>query len=395
MQGTPDATRNHTISMSITLQKKLLIEAVGKVTKAISSKTTIPILTGIKLTSDAQGITLTGSNSDISIKTFIPAEQDENVYAEIQTPGSIVVPSRLFSELIRKLPEEDVHIEADSRLTATITSGAAEYNLNGMDAEEYPSLPVIRETVSGKIKTALLKDLIHKTVYAVSDSETRPVLTGVRWSNRDNMLECVATDGHRLAQRSVPVQSFQEEDFSNIIIPGSSLKELAKILTDDNDDESIDLFITQNQILFRTQNVQFYSRLLNGKYPDTGALIPKDSKTSITLSTRALYAAIERASILAKEERNNVVKLKTEGDRLEITSQSPELGRLLETLSAEKIEGEDLRISFSAKFMMDALSRIDAEQIRISFTGPMSPFVIRPIGDNGILMLILPIRTYR
>ncbi|WP_188803460.1 DNA polymerase III subunit beta [Sporolactobacillus putidus] len=379
--------------MKFTVQKDKLSDAVNRVMKAISTRTTIPILTGIKITAGLDGITLTGSNSDISIKSFIPLEENGSENVEIDKAGSIVLPSRLFSELVRKLPDEQILIEADSRLIAKITSGKAEFSLNGLDPDEYPNLPVINEKDVVSIRKDLLKDLIRQTIYAVSDSETRPVLTGVKWTIKDGRLDCVATDSHRLAQRSVSIESVNETEVFNIVIPGTSLNELSKIL-DDDDEKNIDLVITANQVLFKTRNMQFYSRLLDGNYPDTSRLIPSDSKTTMTLSTKDLYHSIERASLLAKEERNNVVKLRADGEQVEISSQSAELGRVFETLNTEKFEGETLHISFSAKFMMDALSKIDAQNVRIFFTGPMRPFIIRPIGDEGILMLILPIRTF-
>ncbi|MCQ2010686.1 DNA polymerase III subunit beta [Sporolactobacillus sp. STSJ-5] len=379
--------------MECTVQKEKLVDAVNRVMKAISSKTTMPILTGVKITSGSDGITLTGSNSDISIKSFIPLEEDGNENATINTPGQIVLPSRLFSELVRKLPDDEVHIEVDSRLITKIISGATEFSLNGLDPEEYPNLPIINENDVFRIRKDLLKDLVKQTVYAVAVTETRPVLTGVKWIIQDGRLSCVATDSHRLAQRSVTIEDAEESGTHTLVIPGPSLNELSKIL-DDDDEQMVDIVMTNNQILFKSHNVQFYSRLLDGNYPDTSRLIPNDSKTTIDLGTKALYHAIERASLLAKEERNNVVKLRAEGNQVEISSQSLELGRVYETLVTEKFEGDPLRISFSAKFMMDALSKVDAQTVRIHFAGPMRPIIIRPIGDENILMLILPIRTF-
>ncbi|UAK18049.1 DNA polymerase III subunit beta [Sporolactobacillus terrae] len=379
--------------MKCTVQKDKLADAVNRVMKAISSKTTIPILTGVKITSGRDGITLTGSNSDISIQTFIPLEEDGNENAVVHTPGQIVLPSRLFSELVRKLQDEDVHIEVDSRFIAKITSGATEFSLNGLDPEEYPNLPIINGSDAFRIRKDLLKDMIKQTVYAVSVTETRPVLTGVKWMINDGKLSCVATDSHRLAQRSVSVENGEDSGTHTLVIPGSSLNELSKIL-DDDDEQLVDIIMTTNQILFKSNNVQFYSRLLDGNYPDTSRLIPTESKTTIDLGTKDLYRAIERASLLAKEERNNVVKLRAEGNQVEISSQSLELGRVFETLVPEHFEGEPLRISFSAKFMMDALGKLDAQSVRIHFVGPMRPIIIRPIGDENILMLILPIRTF-
>ncbi|TGA98744.1 DNA polymerase III subunit beta [Sporolactobacillus shoreae] len=379
--------------MKCSVQKDKLAESVNQVMKAISTKTTIPILTGIKLTAGMDGLTLTGSNSDISIKSYIPKLEDDRENVVVETAGSIILPSRLFSELVRKLPDENINIEVDARLIAKITSGRSEFTLNGLDPDEYPNLPVINEKDVFSIKKDLLKDVIRQTVYAVSLSETRPVLTGVKWTLLDGKLECVATDSHRLSERSVPVENGNTEDTREMVVPGSSLNELSKIL-DDDDDQVVDIVMTSNQILFKSSNVQFYSRLLDGNYPDTSRLIPTESKTVLTLSTKDLYHAIERASLLAKEERNNVVKLRAEADEVEISSQSLELGRVFETLRAEKFEGDALRISFSAKFMMDALGKIDAENVKIYFIGPMRPIIIRPVGDENILMLILPIRTF-
>jgi DNA polymerase-3 subunit beta len=152
--------------------------------------------------------------------------------------------------------------------------------------------------------------------------------------------------------------------------------------------------MSSNQILFKFGNIQFYSRLLDGKYPDTSRLIPTDSKSEMVVDTAQLYHSIDRASLLAREDRNNVVKLRADNKNIEISSQSLELGRVFETFQADEFTGDPVRISFSAKFMMDALGRIDAERVRIYFIGPMRPIIIRPVGDQQILMLVLPIRTF-
>lgn len=393
MQETQDTKHDTILTMHIKVQKDRLADSVNQVMKAISSKTTIPVLTGIKITAGTSGMTLTGSNSDISITSFIPCEEDGQEIAVVKIPGSIVLPSRLFSELVRKFPSDEVLIESDDRLITKIISGPSEFTLNGLEPDEYPDLPVINESDSISIRQDLLKDVIRQTVYAVSVSETRPVLTGVQWTLQNGKLECVATDSHRLARRSVPVENGGDAENKNIVIPGPSLNELAKIL-DDSDDQPVNIVMTSNQILFKSGNVQFFSRLLDGNYPDTDRLIPQESKTTLTLATKDFYHAIDRASLLAKEDRNNVVKLRAESSQVEILSQSLELGRVFETLHANDFEGDPLRISFSAKFMMDALGKIDAQNVKIHFVGPMRPIIIRPVGDEDILMLILPVRTF-
>ncbi len=387
-----DNSQETDLALQFTIVKDKLVEAVNHVMKAVSSRTTIPILTGIKLTASHDGVTVTGSDSDISIKAFIPLEENDESYVSIEKPGSIVLQARVFSDIVRKLPNDSVHMEVDSRMMIKITSGSSEFNLNGLDAEEYPRLPLIEEENVLSIKTDLLKHLVRQTVYAVSTSETRPVLTGVNWTIQDGKLDCVATDSHRLAIRSLPINHPEGTEYKNVVIPGKSLSELSKILDDGG--EEVKIVITESQVLFKAKHLEFISRLLDGNYPETDRLIPSESKTDIILSTKQLLQAIDRASLLAKDERNNIVKLQTKSDEVEVSSQSPELGRVFENIAAESIDGEELKISFSAKFMMDALSRIDANDIRISFTGAMRPFVIRPVEDDGILMLILPVRTY-
>ncbi|RBW69152.1 DNA polymerase III subunit beta [Bacillus taeanensis] len=380
--------------MHFVIDKDQLVQSVQDVMKAVSSRTTIPILTGIKIVAHDEGITITGSDSDISIERFIPIEEDDKQYVEVQRMGSIVLQARFFADIVKKLPASQVEIEVLERLTTRIRSGASEFNLNGLDPEEYPRLPEIAEENLFSIQADLLKQIIRQTVFAVSTSETRPILTGVNWRMEDGRLTCVATDSHRLAMRHATIESNTADlKFSNVVIPGKSLSELSKIIDDGN--ELIDIVVTENQILFKAKNILFYSRLLDGNYPDTSRLIPDESKTDVVLSTKKFLQAIERASLLAREGRNNVVKLVSlESKNMEISSNSPEIGKVFEHVEAQSFEGDEVKISFSAKYMMDALKAIDSADVVVSFTGAMRPFLIRPINEDSIVQLILPVRTY-
>lgn len=377
--------------MKFTIQRDLLISSLQNVMKAISPRTVIPILTGIKVEASHNGITLTGSNSDISIESFIPAEEEDKVNVEHIEEGSIVLHAKYFPEIIRKLPEDIVSIEVDSSLKTVIRSGKAEFNLNGQDAEEYPLLPKIQTDDTFEMPVNVLKNMIKQTVFAVSTMETRPILTGVNMRLANNRLHFVATDSHRLASREVEIQDAAVQ-FENVVVPGKSLHELNKILSDT--DELIQISVTNNQILFRTKNINFLSRLLDGNYPETDRLIPTQSKTKIKMKTKELLHTIDRASLLAKDEKNNVVRLSTEGNMIEISSNSPEIGNVVENISAISMEGEELKISFSSKYVMDALRAIEYDEITIDFTGAMRPFIIRPVEDDSILQLILPVRTF-
>ncbi|TLS35126.1 DNA polymerase III subunit beta [Pseudalkalibacillus caeni] len=380
--------------MRFTINRETLVSNVQDVMKAVSSRTTIPILTGIKIVASDEGITLTGSDSDISIECFIPIQEDDRQNVEISKMGSIVLQARFFADIVKKLPGETVEMEVLDSLTTRIRSGSSEFNLNGLDPEEYPRLPEVEGTEGFSIQADLLKSIIRQTVFAVSTSETRPVLTGVNWQLEEGRLTCTATDSHRLAMRNVTIESKDGDlNFSNIVIPGKSLSELAKII--DDTDDLIEIIVAENQILFKAKQLLFFSRLLDGNYPDTSKLVPNESKTTITVSAKQMLQAIDRASVLAREGRNNVVKLVSQdNDLMEISSNSPEIGKVFEQVEAQSYEGEELKISFSAKYVMDALRAMDSSEVLISFTGAMRPFLIRPIEGDSILQLILPVRTY-
>jgi DNA polymerase III subunit beta len=378
--------------MKFVIQRDRLVQSVQDVMKAVTSRTTIPILTGIKIIANDEGVTLTGSDSDISIESFIPKDEGEHEIVSVIQPGGIVLQAKFFSEIVKKLPMDTVEIEVHNHLQTVIRSGKAEFNLNGLDPEEYPHLPQIEEGNAIKISTDLLKTMVRQTVFAVSTSETRPILTGVNWQVSNGELNCIATDSHRLAMRKAPVE-IQNEASYNVVIPGKSLNELNKILDDTT--EPVEIVITENQVLFKAKHLLFFSRLLEGNYPDTSRLIPSDSKTELVMSTKEFLQSIDRASLLAREGRNNVVKLSTlDGGIVEISSNSPEIGKVIEEVQSQSIDGEELKISFSAKYMMDALKALEGTEIHINFTGAMRPFVIKPLHDDSILQLILPVRTY-
>ena len=378
--------------MKFIIQKDYLVQSVQDVMKAVSSRTTIPILTGIKIVATEEGVTLTGSDSDISIESFIPNEEEGKEIVDIQKPGSVVLPARFFSEIVKKLPKDIVELDVQSHFLTIIRSGKAEFNLNGLDAEEYPHLPQIEENNMFRLPTDLLKNMIRQTVFAVSTSETRPILTGVNWKVDGKELTCIATDSHRLALRKATIETGNEATY-NVVIPGKSLCDFSKILDDSH--ELVDIVITENQVLFKTKHLLFFSRLLDGNYPDTSRLIPADSKTDVILNVKEFLQSIDRASLLAREGRNNVVKLSTLDEGIvEISSNSPEIGKVIEEVQSQSISGEELKISFSAKYMLDALKALEGTDIKINFTGAMRPFVIRTLEDDSMLQLILPVRTY-
>ncbi|KQL41482.1 DNA polymerase III subunit beta [Bacillus sp. FJAT-25509] len=381
--------------MKFTVQKDHLVKAVQEVMRAVSSRTTIPILTGIKLVVTTEGLTFTGSDSDISIESYLPIVLDDQQLVDVKQTGSIVLNARYFSDIVKKLPSDFVELESDNNYVTTIRAGKTEFSLNGFDSEEYPLLPQIEEHETISISADLLKFMIRQTVFAVSTSETRPILTGVNWKIENGDLTCIATDSHRLALRQAKIDgsSTTSEFKASVVIPGKSLNELSKIL--DDNDEKVEIVLTEHQALFKTKHLLFFTRLLEGNYPDTSKLIPSESKTELTVMTKEFLQAIDRASLLAREGRNNVVHLETVGNSLvNVSSYSPEIGKVVDEIVCEDIKGEELKISFSAKYVMDALKAIESPEIYIQFTGAMRPFLIRTVNDSRTLQLILPVRTY-
>ncbi|MBM6996448.1 DNA polymerase III subunit beta [Paenibacillus sp. DXFW5] len=378
--------------MKIRILKHDLNESIQHVSKAISSRTTIPILTGIKLDVNFQGMTLTASDTDISIQAFIPAEDQEKQIVQVERPGSVVLPAKFFVEIIKKLPSSEIEMEVQDGFQTFIRSGSTDIQMVGLDPEEFPVLPSIEENQVISIPGDLLKNMIRQTGFSISTNETSPILTGVLWNLADNQFKFVATDRHRLASRIAGLDDSDGVRFSNIVIAGKTLSELSKIIPDQN--TRVEIVVADNQVLFKIDRVLFYTRILDGTYPDTSKIIPTTYKTELVLDTKKLSDSIDRAYLLSREEKTNIVRLQTmEDGTIEISSSSSELGKVTEQLDVAQFTGEPLRISFNSKYMLDVLKVVESEQLHIGFTGAMSPIIIKPVDDSQSLYLILPYRT--
>ncbi|MCI2171045.1 DNA polymerase III subunit beta [Schleiferilactobacillus perolens] len=379
--------------MKFTINRDVFIKALNNVSRAIASKTTIPILTGLKLSLDAEKLTLTGSDADISIETTIPVAADQ-AQLQVAEPGAIVLPSRFFTDIVKRLPEKTMTIAATDNLQAVITSGQAEFTINGQNSDEYPLLPTIASDHSLKLAAAVLREVIAQTVIAVSNQDSRPILTGVHLSIHNGELLAVATDTHRLSQRIVKLENAGDADYS-INIPGRSLIELSRTIPDNVD--TIDLRIAENQVLFLLNNTAFYSRLLEGNYPNTQQLLPTEHTTALTVAADTFRAAIERASLLSHESRNNVVRLvlTPEDNTAVLSSTSPDVGTVQEEIAFTALTGDTLDISFNPDYMKDALQVIGQGDVNMAFTSPLRPFTIAPTDDaQQFIQLITPIRTF-
>ncbi|NGZ76616.1 DNA polymerase III subunit beta [Saccharibacillus alkalitolerans] len=378
--------------MKISISKSHLNDAIQHVSKAISSRTTIPILGGIKFDVAYHGVTLTASDTDISIQSFIPAEEGNKTVVTVEKVGSVVLPAKFFVEIIKKLPTSEIEMEVGSGFQTFIRAGATDIQLVGLDPEEFPVLPNIEENRVLSVPGDLLRHMIRQTGFSISTQETTPILTGVMWSLKEGQLKFVATDRHRLATRTVRLEGAEDVEFNNVVISGKTLNELSKIIPDQN--TLVDIVVADNQVLFKVDRILFYSRILDGLYPDTSKIIPSSHKTRLLLDTKKLSESIDRAYLLSREEKTNIVRMQTlEEGGIEISSSSTELGRVKEEIELSEFEGEQLRLSFNSKYMLDVLKVIESEQLTIRFTGVMSPIIIEPTDDSNSLYIILPYRT--
>lgn len=379
--------------MKFTVNRLALLKKLRDVQLAISNKTTIPILTGLKLEANNKYLKLTGSNSDLSIESKLFVE-DDSVNLNIEETGNIVLqPARFFADIINKLSDDTFTFEVNTQLQASITSTNSFFTINALDASSYPYLPEIDTSDSFTLPVERLKRVIEQTVVAASKHESRPILTGVNFSINNGKLKAVATDSHRLSQRVIPVSVPENLSFQ-IVIPAKSLLELSKILTDDIEEVSVAL--ADNQILFTTEDTSFYSRLLEGNYPQTDQLIPTSSATELTIDVQTLKSSVERTSLLSHAGKNNVVKLIIEDNKVQLTSNSPEVGFVEEDVKFIEVSGEDIEISINPDYLRDALNTFDSGQATLKLISTLRPFVLVPTeaeNDYDFVQLITPIRT--
>lgn len=364
-------------------------KAISDVSKAVTSKTPNPILTGIKMVAKANSLTLIGSNSDIVIEREIPKASEGLNMLEVYKTGSVVISAKYLSEIIKKLPN-DIYIKVNENQLVTIQSEEIITRLNGLNATEYPTLPEFKLSNKISIASNVLLNIIKQTVFAASKSETRPVLTGVNFYFQKDLLTCVATNSQRLSLVNHKIQSDLNGSF---IVPSTSLIEFSKLISSYTKD--IDIFITETNILFKSNSTSLYSRLIEGSYPNISGLIPQQPSTIVTLDTKQLLSGVERASIFASDWRNNNINFRIEDkSKIKISSKSSGMGQIEEIQSIKNISGEtELNVSLDGNFMMDALKRIKEGEVSLSFNGSMRPILIVPIANDSHVQLISPVRS--
>ena len=376
--------------MEFTVNYASFASAVSEINKVISSKSVIPILSGIKIEASQSGLKLTGSNSDIILERTIPVSLDCNNVVEINEYGSTVVISNYLNEIVKKLPK-DICIQSAHNHSITLKSGDIETKLKGFNSSEYPTLPEMNGNKCVKVPYGKLTKAIKQTIFAVSKSDEKPVLTGVKLEFGNNKLTCTATDSRRLACLEIHIDSDITESF---IVPSTCLAELINLK--ESDSAIVDIYYTNNFIAFKTVNRTLYSRLIDGIYPNAQSLLPKEQKTTVTLETQLLIDGIDRACVFSTEWKYNNVQLEIVDDvTIKISSNSTEVGMIEEFQKSIKFVGEsDFRMSFDGRTILEALKRIPEEHVTISFFGLMKPIVITPLNNSNCFHLISSVRTH-
>lgn len=366
--------------MKFTCDKASLQEATNIVQKAAATNSTLTILMGILITAKDNKIKLTCNNLDVAIEC--------NINAQIEKEGTVVVSSRLFFDIMKNLAGDLVHISVNDKFVTNITGGGSNYDILGICAEEFPLLPTVEEETSLFLSQRELKELIRSTIFAAGTSENKLILTGCLLKAEDNNIIMVAVDGYRLALRQIQVK--HDHPKTSFVIPARNLSELNKIIADS--DENIQIIISNKNISFDFNGVRFVSRLLDGEFIDYEKIIPKSFTTTVRVKAAELENAVERASLIITNELvKSPLEISISQTGFEISCET-QVGRSDECIYPEII-GEDLKIGFNHRYLLDAIKACPEDEYYIGFGSNLNPCLLYPInGKNDFKYIILPVR---
>ena len=367
--------------MNIICNKNQLAKGAGIVSRAVSGKTTLPILECILLDASSGEFTLIGNDLDMGIKTVLDAN--------IKEQGTIAVNAKIFNEIIRKLPDEDVSIETDERNNITIRCAKSKFNIPGQNSADFPELPTVESNHQLVLSQGMFKNMIHETIFSIAPEDSgRPILTGELIDVRDGYLHLVAVDGFRISMRRTEVHS--ENDFK-VTVPGKALNEIHKILASE-DDELMTVSFTGKQILFQMNETLVVSRLLEGEFLQYQRNLSMDFTSKIRISKKDLLDSIDRAALISRESKNSPVRLEIDKEKMVITSNT-ELGSAYEEVPLQ-LDGEGLTIAFNPKYYLEALRVIDEEEVCILYSSSLTPCIIQDPEKEDYQYFILPIRLH-
>lgn len=366
--------------MNLTCRQEHLARALHLASRMIGTRGTLPVLGNILLQTEKGRLKVAATDLELGVQTWVGGK--------IEKDGAITVPARLLVDFVVTTTDPTIQLSV-AETTLHLQSEHYTANIKGIEASEFPLMPAVKRTGGITLKASDFKEAIGQTVFATAIDETRPVLTGVLLKLSEETVTLVATDSYRLAERKLPLANTAKP--LNVIVPARALQEVARMLTSPN--ENIQLFISENQILFTSGETELISRLIDGIFPDYEQILPKETVTKVELQKQQFGEVMKMASFFARESANNV-QLKVEDSKNEIlvTAISPQVGDTISRLPA-KVVGEAIEIAFNAKFILDALAVLPADGLELSLSGKLAPGILRAAGQSDYLYLIMPLRV--
>ena len=370
--------------MKLSVMQENLARGLSVVSRAVSSRSTLPVLANVLLKTEDAGLKLTATNLEIGITYWVPGK--------IETDGATTVPARLLTDLVNSLPAGDrVDLDLQPGDTLHLRSGRFETNIKGIDADEFPAIQTAGERPTTRIAQNVLRRALAEVTFAAASDEARPILTGVLARFEGDQVTLAAADNYRIAVRTIPVLDAVPE--TSVVIPARALNELARVLADVEDPVEVVLAGGRNQVLFHLEGVDLVSRLIDGQFPNYQQVLPQSHSTRAVLDREELLRAVRPAALIAHESAN-IVKLQVGGDdNAGITvSANAEVGDHVGAVEAS-VEGDGTTIAFNARYLADVLQNVDADQFALELNGPLSPGVFKPIGDDRYVHVVMPVRT--
>ena len=370
--------------MKLSVMQENLARGLQVVTRAVSTRSTLPVLNNVLLRTEDGGLKLTATNLEIGMTYWVPGK--------IDTGGAMTVPARLFTDIVAGLPaNERVDLELQAQDTLHIQAGRFETRVKGIDAEEFPAIPTAGERPTTRVPQNVLRQALGEVTFAAATDEARPILTGVLAKFEGNKLTLAAADNYRIAVKTLTVLDPVEE--TSVVVPARSLHELSRVLSDTADPVDIVLAPNRNQILFHIEGFDLVSRLIDGQFPNYQQVLPKGFTTKAIVDRDQLLAAVRLASLIASSSAN-IVKVHV-GKESEIgvtVSAAADVGDNKSDVEA-KVEGDGTTIAFNARYLIDVLVNVDEEQFSVELNGPLSPGVLRPVGDSDYVHVVMPVKT--
>ncbi|RIV17643.1 DNA polymerase III subunit beta [Alicyclobacillaceae bacterium I2511] len=372
--------------MHFNISQSAFNQLLQTVSKAVATRTPKQVLTGILLNVEETTLHATAYDLEIGIEDSLDVTPDGTL--EIISPGSIVIPARYLTDVVRKLPSTLLTFQVSNPYMADIRSGTAEFHLHGIDAAEFPKLPIFHSAKSLTISSLLLRQFIRSSAYAASTLEARPTLTGIHSTLHMGQMTFTATDGLRLGMFSENIP--ENPDFSwDAVIPAKSLTELTKLLPEQ--DMPVTLELSNSHSLFVIGKTHFYTRLIEGAYPDISRIIPNHFGTTVRVDTAQFANAIDRAALIARDKENHMVRMELQDRKITISSNSPEIGNVSESIETIETVGDDLVIAFNSHYVLEALRATGSDQVQVQFNGSNQPFTLHIPEEQNNLQLISPV----